>query len=91
MMEVVHTRIMGGEVDDVMMERCADAFAAAVTKLAARLDGREWLVGDTMTAADITAACVMHRVRSAELFPLPACAAALTRWIDRVMAFDNRP
>jgi glutathione S-transferase len=87
-MEVVHTRVLGGDVDDAMTRRCAGTFAEAVTRLSTGLEGRRWLVGDSMTAADITAACVVHRVRSAELFALPGAASGLTDWVDRVMAFD---
>lgn len=89
MMELVHTRVSGGTVDEVMEKRCTEAFAAAVTTLAQRIDGREWLVGDRMSAADITAAAVLFRVRSAGLFALPPAADATTAWVDRVMRFDG--
>lgn len=91
MMEIVHTRVVGGEVDDAMHARCSARFAAESATLADRLDGRDWLVGDSMTAADVTAAAVMHRVRSSGLFPWPARAVELEPWIDRVMAYDRPP
>ena len=91
MMEIVHKRVYGGGVDDALIGRCTTAFGEAATKLADRLQGREWLVGDRMTAADITAAAVLFRVRAAELFGGAAAAVApLTAWTDRVMAFDNK-
>lgn len=89
MMELVHHRVAGGTVDAAMQARCAAAFAAAATTLAERIDGREWLVGDRLSAADITAAAVLFRVRSAGLFPLPPAAACSTAWVDRVMRFDG--
>lgn len=89
MMEVVHRRMYGEEVDAARFDRCAGQFAEAVAKLADGLSDREWLVGDRMSAADITAACVMHRVRSAELFPMPASADSLSSWIERVMHYDR--
>jgi glutathione S-transferase len=89
MMDVVHRRVNGKPVDDALLERSAMAFGEAVKKLAERLKGREWLVGDTLTAADITAAAVMFRVQAAELFPLPPQAEVLSTWVDRVMGFDG--
>ena len=56
MMEIVHYRVYGGTVDDAMQQRCADAFARAAATLVDTLEGREWLVGDGMTAADVTCA-----------------------------------
>jgi len=43
-----------------------------------------------MTAADITAAAVMHRIRVGELFPLPKGFGALAPWVDRVMRYDGK-
>ena len=42
-----------------------------------------------MSAADVTAAAVMFRVRHSGLFPFPAAAESLNDWIDRVMAYDR--
>lgn len=90
MMELVHTRVTGGQVDDALKSRCASAFDAAVARLVEGLEGREWLVGDAMTAADVTAGAVMHRVRLAEMFTMPAEVAGIVGWIDRVMSFDGK-
>lgn len=90
MMEVVHSRVSGGAVDERTAARCRASFAAAVDELAGHLGERTWLVGDAMTAADVTAAAVVARVRSTGLFPLPPAAARLGAWIARVTAFDGR-
>ena len=89
MMDVVHRRLYGETVDDATLDRCATAFVEATTKMAGRMEGREWLVGDAMSAADITAAAVMFRVRTAELFPVPPAAEAIWTWVDKVMRFDG--
>ena len=89
MMEVVHHRVAGGTVDAAMQSRCATSFAAAAAKLARALDGRTWLVGDRMSAADVTAAPVIHRVRSTKLFDAPELDA-LAPWVARVLAFDRQ-
>jgi glutathione S-transferase len=89
MMEWVHHRVAGGTVDDAMQARCQGEFAAAAKKLTAELDGREWLVGDRMSAADVTAAAVIYRIRVAGIFDLPADARKIDGWVERVMAYDR--
>ena len=89
MMDVVHRRVYGETVDDAMLDRCATAFAEATTRLSRRMEDREWLVGDAMSAADITAAAVMFRVRAAEMFLIPPVDGAVSTWVDRVMRFDG--
>ncbi len=89
MMDVVHTRRTAGHVDEAVVARSQRAFDAAVERLAAALRGRQWLVGEAMTGADVTAAPVMRRVRNAALFELPAAAEALRDWEERVMAYDG--
>ena len=89
MMEVVHHRVSGGTVDDAMQARCAAAFAEAARTLASKLGGRDWLVGASMTAADVTAAPVIYRVRQAKIFEIPAGIEAVGRWVDRVVAHDR--
>ena len=88
MMDVIHRRVYGKAVDDALLQRSATAFAGAVAQLAKHMEGREWLVGDKMSAADITAAAVVFRVRAAEIFPFPKEADAISPWVDKVMAFD---
>ena len=89
MMEVVHLKVYGKEVGAELMQRCSTNFAEAVTKLAAKMSGQAWLVGERMSAADITAAAVLTRVQNAELFPLPAAMSELASWQNRVMHFDG--
>ena len=89
MMEVVHHRVRGGAVDDAMEQRCSEAFATAAAALAERKGDREWLVGESMSAADVTAGAVIYRVRESGTFPFPPAAARLNAWVDRVMAYDR--
>ena len=89
MLQVVHNRVQGTPLDAAAQARCAEAFAAACGKLAAGLAGREWLVGERITAADVTAAPVMHRIRASKLLPWPDAAKPLEGWIDKVMAYDG--
>lgn len=89
MMEIVHHRVAGRTVDPAMDSRCTEAFAKAATSLIDRLDGRTWLVGERMSAADVTAAAVMYRIRASGLFELPERASTIDGWIDRVMAHDR--
>ncbi len=89
MMEIVHHRVYGGTVDDAMRTRCAADFARAAEKLIGGLAGRDWLVGEGPSVADVTAAPLIYRVRAAGLFELPSEIAAIADWIDRVMAFDR--
>lgn len=89
MMELVHHRVSGGAADASMQARCASAFAEAAATLIERLAGREWLVGQRMSAADVTAAAVIYRIRRSELFDPPTGVETIGGWVDRVMAFDR--
>ena len=89
MMEIVHHRVSGGTVDDAMQARCAAAFKKAAGTLMGMLDGREWLVGESMSAADVTAAAVMYRVRQSKLFDPPPGIEGIREWENRVTAFDR--
>jgi glutathione S-transferase len=53
------------------------------------MSGRRWLVGDALTAADVTAGVVLYRVLSSPLLAHPPAAESLQGWIDRVMVFDR--
>jgi len=90
MMEVVHGRVAGKDVDKATFARFAADFERATSELADRIGSGEWIVGGRMTAADVTAAPVLFRIRKAELFPWPAAAERIQGWTDRVMAFDGR-
>ncbi len=89
MMELFHHRRSGGAVDDAMQDRCAADFAQAARNLAQRLGRRTWLVGETMSAADVTAAAVMYRIRKAGFFPMPPEAESVREWEGRVVAYDR--
>ncbi|MCP3977966.1 MAG: glutathione S-transferase family protein [bacterium] len=88
LMEIVHQQVYGDTVDDAMQARCAEKFGEATARLADRLGSGQWLVGDGMTAADITAAAVIHRVRVAGMFEIRALDR-LAPWVDRVMSYDR--
>jgi glutathione S-transferase len=89
MMDVVHRRVYGEAVDADLLARAENNYAAATGKLAAQLADRRWLVSDAMTAADITAAATVFRIRAAKFFALPAVDAALSGWVERVMRYDR--
>ena len=89
MMDVVHHRGSHGSVDDAMQARCARTFAEAAATLIERMRGRDWLVGDRMSAADVTAAAVMYRIRVSRVFDLPEATGEIDPWVDRVMAYDR--
>lgn len=88
MMELVHHRVGGGTVDDEMHERTSRNFAVAAGMLCEAFGEGQWLVGESMTAADVTAGAVMYRIRKAEMFEMPEAVDCLAGWIDRVMAYD---
>jgi glutathione S-transferase len=89
MMKLVHHRVSGGVIDDPMQVRCAAAFMEAAGALKKKLAGRRWLVGESMSAADVTAAAVMYRIRQAKLFEPPPGMEHVQEWEDRVIAFDR--
>lgn len=90
MMEVAHLWATGAKPDDAMQQRCTETFGVATTKLARRLEGRQWLVGDRMSAADVTAAAVLRRVQNSNMFPFPAAADSLSTWMEMVLSFDGK-
>lgn len=90
MMTLIQTRIAGGEVDQAMKDSCQASFEEVTQKLAAALSGgRDWLVGERMTAADITTGAVLFRIREASMFTLPEGTESLGPFTERVMAFDG--
>mgnify|MGYP003677775782 CR=1 FL=1 len=89
MMEVVHKRLAGTPLDAEGIARCTQSFDDACAQLSVALGGREWLVGDQISAADVTAAPVLRRIQASNLIPWPASAGPLQGWIERVMAYDG--
>ena len=79
---------LAGEDDPEVAAHAQELFAAATAKLEDRLSGREWLMGDEITAADITAAPVVFRTEKAGFATLPDGRDRTSAWMDRVMAFD---
>ena len=86
MMRVVHARVAGHAVDDAMREHAVRDLAAAVRQLAQGLEGRRWLVGEDMSAADITCGAVIERLRRSGTLPLPADAQTVLALAERVFA-----
>ena len=80
-MDVVHDAVAAGKTDGDRRDRAAKSMSHAVDQLVQKLEGREWLVGERMTAADIAAACTIHRVRVGKLFPLPRGVARIEPWM----------
>ena len=79
---------ISGEHDEVELARGAEILTAATAKLEARLAANEWLVGDRMTAADVTGGAVAHRFLGMDAYPFPEDRDAIRAWTERVMAFD---
>lgn len=83
MMSVVHAP---GGATPALRAEAAIALDAAVRRLEGRLEGRRWIVGDSLTAADITCAAVIYRVRSSGALPWPSGCPRCEELADRVMA-----
>lgn len=86
MMSLVHARVRGQDVPSALQESAAEDFVAAVRKLEERLEGRRWIVGDEMTAADISCAAVIYRVRSSGILPWPGAVPRVEELTHRLMA-----
>lgn len=82
---------ISGQSDEAATARAAELFAAATARLEEALASREWLAHTRMTAADVTCAAVVRRVRVMEPFEIPADRPATYGWADKVMAFDRGP
>jgi len=83
MMTVVHG---GAGVTPAVKAESEAAFAAAARRLEARLAGRSWLVGDSLTAADLTCGAVIYRIRSSGMLPWPPDCPRAEDLAARVMA-----
>ncbi len=86
MMSLVHARVRGEDVTPALEESAVADFGEALRKLEGRLDGRQWLVGDEMTAADITCAAVIYRIRSSGVLPWPTGVPRTEELAHRLMA-----
>jgi len=86
MMSLVHARVRGEDVPSALQESAAADLGKAVRKLEERLEGRQWIVGDEMTAADISCAAVIYRIRSSGVLPWPDGVPRVEALADRLMA-----
>ncbi len=86
MMSVVHARVTGQPASRELQASASDALEKAVRELEARLEGRRWIVGDGITAADITCGAVIYRVRSSGVLPWPTDCPRSEELGDRIMA-----
>jgi glutathione S-transferase len=89
MMKVVHSRAAGGGDGPELRAEAAKLYESAVDEVAARMRGRRWLVGDALSAADVTCAAVMFRIGQSGVLPQPEAVSELTGWVERVMAHDR--
>ena len=79
---------LAGTHDEAELARAGALFGEASAKLEERLVDREWLVGDQLTAADVTAGAVVHRVRGLDAIPKTDDRPHTYAWSERVMALD---
>lgn len=91
------------ERDAAGIERGRHELGAALARLEARLERREWIVGEWMSLYDIVLACNLLPTRAPasfarespvwrffdEAFRLPSNRPAVAAWIDRVLAHDG--
>jgi len=86
MMDVVHASRSGREVSPGMLADAGQAFERALHRLEARLDGRRFIVGDALSAADITCAAVIRRLRQRAVLPFPEDCPLSVELSERVMS-----
>ena len=84
---LVRQRRAGGE-DPAVYEKAAQLLASACRRLEDHLGTDDWLVGNRLTAADVTCAPVMFRASESGMLPLPDNLDAALGWMRRVMAHD---
>ena len=82
---------IAGRSDEAETGRAAELFAVATARLEEALAAREWLAHTRITAADITCAAVVRRVRVMQPFEIPADRDATYAWAEKVMAHDRGP
>ncbi len=77
-----------GRDDPSEVQEAAQLLASACLRLEERLGDNDWLVGDRLTAADVTCGPVMYRASESGMLPLPDNIDAAREWMRRVMAHD---
>jgi glutathione S-transferase len=85
---VVNHRLQGGQ-DPAVFAAAQTDFLGAVEELTPALQGRAWLVGDTMTGADVTTAPVVFRALGYGFGDTADLAPDVRAWAERVMAYDT--
>ncbi len=88
LVRVVNHRLEGGD-DPAVFDAAQAAFKGAAAELAPVLEGRRWLVGESMTGADVTTAPVVFRGSGYGFCDREELAPQVVDWMDRVMAFDT--
>lgn len=88
LVRVVNHRLEGGD-DPAIFDAAQAAFKRAVAELSLALEGRQWLVGDSMTGADVTTAPVVFRGSGSGFCERADLDAQVNEWVDRVMAYDT--
>jgi len=88
LVRVVNHRLEGGD-DPAIFDVAQVAFKAAVAELVPALEGRQWLVGDSMTGADVTTAPVVFRGSGYGFCDMDDLDPQVIGWMDRVMAYDS--
>jgi len=88
LVRVVNHRLEGGD-DPAVFEAAQAAFKRALAELTPALEGRQWLVGDSMTGADVTTAPVVFRGTGYGFCDRDDLDPQVVDWVDRVMAYDT--
>jgi glutathione S-transferase len=81
-----------GDLRAVIAEAARPAVAAALSSLERALEGRQWLLGEAFTVADLNVAAVLSpsRAEHLDLTPYPNVAVWLTRCYARPAAVATR-
>ena len=74
--------------DPSVVQEATLLLASACRQLEERLCDNEWLVGNRLSAADVTCAPVMYRAGGSGMLPLPDDIDAAREWMRRVMVHD---
>lgn len=79
---------ISGKKDPEATEIAVGRLSMVCARLESRLSDHEWLVDNRITAADVTCAPVIHRVRVAQILPLPEGLDHTREWTARMMEYD---
>ncbi len=87
LIQVVNHRLEGGD-EAAVFDAAQASFQRALAELAPALENRDWLVGDSMTGADVTTAPVVFRGSRYGFCDPDDLDGHVVAWMDRVMAYD---